>query len=198
VGCAAYASVNYSTTWKVIGRSCNRETSNYESVVLKINNLKLNQPLLFTRMFRLSPGSFDRILAIIHNNLIPKKPGGKHYVPPLIKLCIGLRILAGGSYLDISFGYNVPHNVVHHYGWQALHAIDQSTDSFLDNIKSPIYKTDDELEELENGFASLSNFKLRGTVAAGDGVVFRMAMPTNEEVDGDVTAYFTRKGYYAY
>jgi len=25
-----------------------------------------------------------------------------------------------------------------------------------------------------------------------------MQMPTNEEVEGDVTAYYTRKGYYAY
>jgi hypothetical protein len=30
------------------------------------------------------------------------------------------------------------------------------------------------------------------------GIVFRMQMPTNEEVDGDVTSYYTRKGYYAY
>jgi hypothetical protein len=196
--CAAYFIVNNSTTWKVIGRSCNQETINYEAVVLKINNLKSNQPLLFTRMYRLSPESFYRILEIIRNNLIPRKPGGKNCVPPMIKLCIGLRILAGGSYLDILFGYNVHNNVVHHYGWQALQAIDQSSDSFLFNIKSPIYNADDELEELEHGFASLSNFKLRGTVAAGDGVVFQMAMPTNEDVDGDVTAYYTRKGYYAY
>jgi hypothetical protein len=124
VGCAAYFIVNNSTTWnKVIGRSCNQETINYDAVVLKINNLKLNQPLLFTRMYRLSPESFDRILEIIRNNLIPWKTVGKNCVPPMIKLCIGLRILAGGSYLDILFGYNVPHNVVHHYGWQALHAI---------------------------------------------------------------------------
>lgn len=37
-----------------------------------------------------------------------------------------------------------------------------------------------------------------GTVAAGDGVVFKMNKPTVEEVDGDVTSFFTRKGYYAY
>jgi hypothetical protein len=47
---------------------------------------------------------------------------------------------------------------------------------------------------LENGFASLSQFKLCGTVAAGDGVVFWMMMPTKKEVNGDVTAYYTWKG----
>ncbi len=44
----------------------------------------------------------------------------------------------------------------------------------------------------------MSNYKLYCTIAAGDGIVFRMMMSTIEEVDGDVTSYFTRKGYYAY
>ncbi len=65
-------------------------------------------------------------------------------------------------------------------------------------IKSPIYATPEQLEALEEGFAKMSNFQLRGTIAAGDGIVFQMIMPTNEEVDGDVTSYFTRKGCYAY
>jgi hypothetical protein len=106
--------------------------------------------------------------------------------------------LAGGSYLDISFGYVVPHGAVRHYAWQALHTIDHSTNPFLDNIVSPIYAIKEKLQELEDGFGAMSNCKLCGTIAAGDGVVFRMITPTNEEVDGDVTSYFTRKGYYAY
>jgi hypothetical protein len=40
--------------------------------------------------------------------------------------------------------------------------------------------------------------KLQGTIAARDGIVFQMIMPTNEEVDGDVTSDFTQNGYYAY
>jgi hypothetical protein len=81
--------------------------------------------------------------------------------------------------------------------WQALEAIDSSHDPFLDNIKFPIDDVD-QLNELEQGFALISKGNIRGTVAADDGVVFAMRMPTNEEVDGDVTAYCTRKGYYAY
>ncbi len=42
----------------------------------------------------------------------------------------------------------------------------------------------------------MSIYKLHGTIAAGNGIAFRMMMSTNEEVDGDVTSYFTRKGYY--
>jgi hypothetical protein len=70
--------------------------------------------------------------------------------------------------------------------------------SLLDNIKSPIKWTAEELTCLELRFAELPNIKLRGTIAAGDGIVFQMQMPTNEQVDGDVTSYFTWKGYYAY
>jgi hypothetical protein len=66
---------------------------------------------------------------------------------------------------------------VQKYCWKALNAINHS---------------------MQNGFASLSNYQLHGTIAAGDGIVFRMIMPTNEEVEGEVTACFTHKRYYAY
>ena len=182
----------------VIGKLGNHTDADYNGTVKKIMKLKQSQPLLFTRIYRLSPTAFDRTLAIIEPDLRPKKPTAKYFVPPMIKLCVGLRVLAGGSYLDLSFGYDIPHGTVHFYAWQALNAIDRSTDPFLDNIKSPIHATAQQLESLEHGFAKLSHFKLRGTIAAGDGIVFKMKMPTNEEVDGDVTSYFTRKGYYAY
>jgi hypothetical protein len=97
-----------------------------------------------------------------------------YYVPPLIKLCLGLRLLAGASYLDLSFGYNVPPSVVHTYAWQALDAIDTCNNAYLDNIKSPIHVTAEELSRFELGFAELNDFKLRGTIAAGDGIVFRI------------------------
>jgi len=180
-------------------RHGNRTTGvDYDLVVLIIVRLKTNNPSLFTRMFRLSPSSFDRILSIIEDDLKPSGPGGRNIVPPMIKLCLALRFLAGGSYLDLHVAYHVPHNAIHHYVWQAIIAIDKSIHPFLNNIKSPIQASAEELEVLEDGFARLSGYRLRGTVAAGDGVVFRMVMPTNEEVDGDVTSYFTRKGYYAY
>jgi hypothetical protein len=40
--------------------------------------------------------------------------------------------------------------------------------------------------------------KLRGAIAAGEGIVVWMQMPTNEQVDGDITSCFTQKAYYAY
>jgi len=91
---------------------------------------------------------------------MPKKFTTKFYVPPTIKLCLGLRLLAGASYLVLSFGYNVPPSSVHHYAWQALDAIDSSMHAYLDNIKSPIHATAKELSQLELGFAELSDLNL--------------------------------------
>jgi hypothetical protein len=127
--------------------------------------------------------SFDKTLGIIEPKVQPWKLKGKNFVPPIIQLRLGFCLLAGGSYLDLLFAYDVPHNTVHKYCWQALNAIDHSTNPFLDNIKSPIHATPEELSAMENDIASLSKYQLHGTIAAGDGKVFRMIMPTNEEVE---------------
>jgi hypothetical protein len=198
VAASFFSSNNKAKKFTSGSRMKRRSNPDYRSIVIKVTNLKVKTPALFTRMFRLSPQAFDKVLEIIQPKLLPKKFTVKYYVPPLIKLCLGLRLLAGASYLDLSFGYNVPPSVVHTYAWQALDAIDSSKHKYLDNIKSPIHITAEELSRLELGFAELTDFKLRGTIAAGDGIVFRMQMPTNEQVDGDVTSYYTRKGYYAY
>ncbi len=87
---------------------------------------------------------------------------------------------------------------MHTYAWQSIHVINHSADPFLDNIESSLHCTAEELSRLEKGFASLSLLKLHGTVAAGDRTVLWMMMPTNKEVDGNITAYYTQKRYFAY
>jgi len=97
---------------------------------------------------------------IIKPKLISKKVSAENSVPPMVKLCLGLCLLAGASYLDLSFGYNVTPSSVHHYAWQALDAIDSSMYAYLDNIKSPIHATAKELSQLELGSAELSDLNL--------------------------------------
>lgn len=53
------------------------------------------------------------------------------------------------------------------------------------------------MEYLESTFVKYSNGMFPGTVAAGDGVVFRMQKPLLDQVGGNVTSFYTRKGYYA-
>lgn len=109
---------------------------------------------------------------------------------------MALRFLAGGVYLDLCFGYDLDENNIHDLIFEVISAIDEFKDPWLDNIIFPTTLLG--LTELEEGFNRLSGGRFRGTVAAGDGVVFRMIMPRAEEVHGDVTSWFTRKGYYAY
>jgi len=74
----------------------------------------------------------------------------------LIKLCLGLHLLAGASYLDLRFGYNVTTSSVHCSAWQTLDAINNSSKhKYLDTLKSPIYSTVEEGSQLELGFAIL-------------------------------------------
>ena len=114
-------------------------------------------------------------------------------VPAAIKLAVALRFLAGGIYLDLAFGFNLPENTIMKYVWEVYEAID--TD--MNNIVFPL-GNEEKLRELEKGFMNISRGVFQGTVAAGDSVVFRMHKPPKDDVDGDVSSFFTRKGYYAY
>ena len=118
-------------------------------------------------------------------------------IHPIIKLACTLRYLAGGSWCDKCFGYDVSKASFYKFVWEIIGAINESKDPFLNNIN---FSTDeDSLRELEGTFTRISGQGVfPGTVAAGDGVVFEMMAPTSEECDRNVTAYFTRKGYYAF
>jgi hypothetical protein len=89
----------------VIGRSPNRKVTRHEAVRDMILSLKSTDPRFFTRMFRLTPASFDRLHTIISPSLAPKAPGGTNIISPMIQLCLALRLLAGGSYLDLALLY---------------------------------------------------------------------------------------------
>jgi len=114
-------------------------------------------------------------------------------IHPSIKLAIALRYLAGGSYLDLAFGFNIAYKGIMVYVWEVLEAIDMN----MNNINFP-FDNEALLRQQEQGFMDISGGVFQGTVAAGDGVVFRMQRPYREAVNGDVASFFTRKGYYAY
>lgn len=151
----------------------------------------------FKKYFRMNRPAFNEILEKIRPHITKNRAKAVNSsgfsVSPVVKLATALRFLAGGIYLDLAFGFNIPHNTVLVYVWEVLEAIDLE----FDNIKFPL-GDEEALRELEQGFMRISKGVFQGTVAAGDGVVFRMQKPTREAADGDVASFFTRKGYYAY
>lgn len=83
-------------------------TNDYDGVVSKTNCLKVNKAVLFKRIYHLGHQLFyDTSLKIIEHHLFAL--GKNNFVTPIIKLSPGLQILAGGSYLDLSFAYDILH-----------------------------------------------------------------------------------------
>jgi hypothetical protein len=162
--------------------------------VTRLLSLSEQQPALFKRMFRLDREDFFEQLRLITPEITRDSTNvGSTWIDPMIKLAITLRFLAGAIYLDLSWGYDIPHKTVHAYINETLVALDKANN----NIKFPI-DDEAELEKLEAGFADICGGIFRGTVAAGDGIVFRTDAPSPDEVGGDVTSFYCRKGFYAF
>jgi hypothetical protein len=70
-------------------------------------------------------------------------------------------------------------------------------DMQLDNINFP-YSDEVQLRKLEQTFLKYCKGAFPGTVAAGDGIVFRTQKPSVADTDGDVRDFFNRKGFYAH
>ena len=165
-------------------------------VVTKIAAMK---DITFKRHYRLDRESFMRILNAIEPQITPSAKGmsmakvssGSH-IPAVIQLAVTLRLLAGGSYLDLAFAYNVEEK----YIFTVFHRVLRALDQVLDNISFP-YDDETALLNLEQTFSNISKGCFPGTVLAGDGVVFKMTKPLQEEVDGNVRSFYTRKGFYA-
>jgi hypothetical protein len=181
------------STYTVIGRNPNIKR-NRGPIVTRLLSLSEQQPALFKRMFRLDREDFFEQLRLITPEITRDSTNvGSTWIDPMIKLAITLRFLAGAIYLDLSWGYDIPHKTVHAYINETLVALDKANN----NIKFPI-DDEAELEKLEAGFADICGGIFRGTVAAGDGIVFRTDAPSPDEVGGDVTSFYCRKGFYAF
>jgi hypothetical protein len=151
-------------------------------------------PRDFKRNYRLDRKSFNDLLRLIASDLeisargkISATNSSGDSIPPMIQLAIALRLLAGGSYLDIAFGYNVGNSTVYLVFWKVLEAIDRR----VHNIRFD-YEDENKIREMESEFSQLSKGAFPGTVLAGDGVVFRRTKPSAKEVDANVRSFFVR------
>jgi len=159
-------------------------------------------PALFKRNYRLQRKDFFDLLSKIRPIIAAKQSGNamhvcgddcEWHIDPFLQLALTLRMLAGGSYLDICFGYEVSTGSLYATFWKVLQAID----AVLDNINFD-FENEAVLEFLESTFVKISKGVFRGTVAAGDGIIFRRMKPDRNDVDGDVCSFFTRKGFWGH
>eukprot|EP00187_Rhodella_violacea_P010368 CAMPEP_0174912604 /NCGR_PEP_ID=MMETSP0167-20121228/79870_1 /TAXON_ID=38298 /ORGANISM="Rhodella maculata, Strain CCMP736" /LENGTH=685 /DNA_ID=CAMNT_0016157263 /DNA_START=155 /DNA_END=2213 /DNA_ORIENTATION=- len=173
-------------------RVANREPNRKRRYATVLRKMDAMSDAFFKRMFRVDRKSFRELMEITAKHF-ERSVRGAASAPQAVQLAAALRFFAGGIYLDICFGFNLHFTTVMTVVWRVAEAIDLE----LDNIYFPI---DDEpkLKELEAGFNRISQGRFTGTVAAGDGVVFRIQRPRKDAVSGDVASFYTRKGYYAY
>jgi DDE superfamily endonuclease len=160
----------------------------------------------FRRMFRMTRPMFAKLCTMIKDGVgqrvfkpeeevIKKKYNGKN--PPIageIKVALSLRMLAGGSYLDIVvlFGIKTTHiyNIFHQFiSW------------VLKTFRFPLVPwlregNWNQLEQLANLFAEKSNGVFYGTFSSLDGIAIRVSSPRMSEVPGPGN-YYCRKGFYA-
>ena len=125
--CVVAAILDEVKSFRVIGRSPNifRDRNRILGKILSMDDD------LFTRHYRLYREDFFDLL----DKIRPEMDFGKKYHPyaidPIIRLCVALRFLGGGSYLDIAFGYEVPEKSVSTYALEVCELIDECVDNII-------------------------------------------------------------------
>ena len=142
-------------------------------------------------MFRMSRAKFEELTLLIEdympdiNEDMAKLSSGST-ITNRTKLHVTLRWLAGGSYLDLCFGWGI--SIPSFYEiciWPTIDAIDQTF-----QIGLPLDDLN-ELKRMADEFSLYSRGQLWGCVTAIDGWVARTRKPFNSEV-ADVMSYRNR------
>ena len=156
----------------------------------------------FLRRYRLPADKFEYLLQECAKNspyfrkLTPQQQQsqknffGCEGIDPRHKLAAALRYFAGGSYLDIRLVHGMSQSSVLRSVWETVDAIHAS--EALD-LKFP-WNDESKLQELEKGFAELSEGNIRGCVFSVDGFCVRIICPTGVNNARD---YWHRKKFYA-
>lgn len=130
--------VQAARSYQIIGRIGNIKRHR-KHVLDKIQMLSAD---VFKQHYRLSQEDFYPLLDSISNQIgISISRESEENIQPIIKLCTALRFVAGGSFLDIAFGYEVALNHVHTYigaasniGRQSITSMNCSSIKFSGNV----------------------------------------------------------------
>lgn len=133
----------------------------------------------------------DQLLSTRNSSSLSSRGG---LIPGEIKVAISIRILAGGSYLDLMPLFDV--SVAHIYK-----IFDEFLDWVLKSLDFPLAKylhneNWTALESIAAPFSFGSNGVFHGTIGAIDGLAVRIRSPRLKEV-ADPGNYYCRKGFFA-
>ncbi|EJK63010.1 hypothetical protein THAOC_16359 [Thalassiosira oceanica] len=161
---------------------------------------------VFRRKYRMSKGQFQLLCQRIR-----EKVGDEDFRPGKnqsnclcgeIRLAIGLRLLAGGSYLDLigrAYGVESPQSI-YNYFHKVIEWINNTFDFPLVGLLQGLRRKDRRaiarLKEISSEFASDSDFCFTGCIGAMDGLAVRIGCPSQAEI-ADPTCFFCRKNFFA-
>ena len=118
------------------------------------------------------------------------------YIPGEIKVCLALRYLAGGSYLDLFLWYNSDPDHI-------LHVIRHIIENWFCNdavmridIYRDVLQDSHRIKQITSDFAKGSGGILSGCLGALDGWLVKIKCPTLQEVVNPVK-YMSRKGFFS-
>lgn len=117
------------------------------------------------------------------------------FVSGEIKLAVTLRLLAGGSYLDLSLLYDIGPS----YAYQIFHEVikDWILNDELVKINGVDYINDeDRLSQVATEFAQNSDGLINGCIGAIDGWVVKISKPTAKDDVTNPGSFYSRKGYF--
>lgn len=165
-----------------------------EYAINTMNSLSENE---FKLQFRMSRSSFNRLLLMMYDKLdiseigkVNARNASGSYVEPSIKLAVTLRWLAGGSYLDICFGYGLSTSAFYNYQngivWKTLDIVNE-----VFQIQFPVGDIE-ALNKIQAGFEKDSFGRIKGCVMAVDGWVVKTRQPFKSEVD-NINCFRNRK-----
>lgn len=152
----------------------------------------------FARMFRMDRRTFVVLCDLLRPHYeVPRLAvrtvrGRSNPVDFETQVCITLRILGGGSYLDVGLNARVSlRSSVYACFWRLIDTINRAF-----ALQFPHDNTD-ALADLATGFARRATNPLEGCVAALDGLAIEIERPPSTRV-ANSQSYFNRKGFFSY
>ena len=152
---------------------------------------KLNHEGMFERKYRMSQKAFENLVSLIQP-IIDYDENKNRYalVSVQVMLAITLRLLAGGSYLDVYENYGVCFKTLYGLRDKVISAI-----LSCDCLKIRFPTTENGLHEIRLGFMEASSYNLfHKCVGCIDGMLQEITCPSREDCDGNQDGYFS--GHY--
>lgn len=147
----------------------------------------------FRRLYRLGKETFSKVVDLV-NPLCQRKQLRLNSKIASVKvevmLAVALRILAGASYLDVSWPYGIATSTV----YDIFHEMLEAMDNVLPKIQFP--KSEQEYLEAAETYVRLSKVPIKSVVSSLDGIAIEIKQPSCRDTS-DPKKYYNRKKFFA-